>query len=163
MDMIAQLVELAKYNKWANLRLLDVYEGLSPSERTTELNSSFPTIRKTVNHIIWVEMLFLRRWKALSTEDMNAPIIIEDTELRRRWSELESEKETFIKTLDMEILDRIMDYKNIQGEPISLRLWQLMFQGINHSTFHRGQVVTMFRLLGKTPPLTDFIIFCRDL
>jgi uncharacterized damage-inducible protein DinB len=161
--MIAQLAELVKYNKWANLRLLDVYEGLSPSERMTELNSSFSTIRKTVNHIIWVEILFLRRWKALSTEDMNAPIMIEDTELRRRWHDLEAEKEAFIKTLDAGILDRIVDYKNIKGEPISLKLWQLMFQGINHSTFHRGQVVTMFRLLGKTPPMTDFIVFCRGL
>jgi uncharacterized damage-inducible protein DinB len=30
---------------------------------------------------------------------------------------------------------------------------------VNHSSYHRGQVVTLLRQLGKTPPATDFLIY----
>jgi uncharacterized damage-inducible protein DinB len=33
---------------------------------------------------------------------------------------------------------------------------------VNHSTYHRGQIVTMLRQLGAKPPTTDLILFYRE-
>jgi len=32
----------------------------------------------------------------------------------------------------------------------------------NHATYHRGQIVTMLRQLGRTPPSTDYIRWLRE-
>jgi uncharacterized damage-inducible protein DinB len=32
---------------------------------------------------------------------------------------------------------------------------------VNHSTYHRGQVTTMLRILGAAAPATDLILFYR--
>ena len=32
---------------------------------------------------------------------------------------------------------------------------------INHSSYHRGQIVTFLRQLGATPPSTDLILYYR--
>jgi uncharacterized damage-inducible protein DinB len=42
-------------------------------------------------------------------------------------------------------------------------LWQAIFQCVNHSTFHRGQLIEKLRKLGKTPPATDYVLFCRGI
>jgi uncharacterized damage-inducible protein DinB len=33
---------------------------------------------------------------------------------------------------------------------------------VNHSTYHRGQVATMLRQLGKTPQSTDYLLFLDE-
>ncbi|MGI8581133.1 MAG: DinB family protein [Chitinophagaceae bacterium] len=42
-------------------------------------------------------------------------------------------------------------------------MYEMLLHLFNHQTFHRGQIVTMFRQLGfdKIPP-TDFIVFSRS-
>ena len=37
----------------------------------------------------------------------------------------------------------------------------LMRHVVNHSTYHRGQVATQLRHLGRTPPTTDLIAYLR--
>ena len=34
---------------------------------------------------------------------------------------------------------------------------------VNHASYHRGQVVTMLRQLGRKPPVTDLIVYHREL
>jgi uncharacterized damage-inducible protein DinB len=33
---------------------------------------------------------------------------------------------------------------------------------VSHSTYHRGQVATLLRQLGQTPPTTDFLVFLGE-
>jgi uncharacterized damage-inducible protein DinB len=33
---------------------------------------------------------------------------------------------------------------------------------VNHATYHRGQLASMLRQLGKTPPSTDLVRFYRE-
>ncbi len=37
--------------------------------------------------------------------------------------------------------------------------WQIVLHAINHTTFHRGQIVTMLRALGVQPPNTDLTCY----
>ncbi|MDR3585137.1 MAG: DinB family protein [Desulfosporosinus sp.] len=40
-----------------------------------------------------------------------------------------------------------------------LELWKQMLHVTNHSTFHRGQTVTMLRQLKKIPPSLDLFYY----
>ena len=41
-------------------------------------------------------------------------------------------------------------------------LWQLVQHVTNHSTYHRGQVVTFLRQLGAKPAATDLVAWDRE-
>jgi uncharacterized damage-inducible protein DinB len=44
-----------------------------------------------------------------------------------------------------------------EGGAAETRFGETMFQVVNHSTYHRGQVNARLRELGVTPPLVDYI------
>ena len=54
---------------------------------------------------------------------------------------------------------RAVSYVNVKGETWTYRLEEMLVHLVNHSTYHRGQVATMLRQLGKTPEPTDYLLF----
>ena len=53
-------------------------------------------------------------------------------------------------------------YINVEGKTFSNPVWESVHHCMNHSAYHRGQIVTMLRQLGITTiPSTDFIVYCR--
>lgn len=56
------------------------------------------------------------------------------------------------------LLDRI-SYENLQGQHWEYALTHMMQHVVNHSTYHRGQVVTLLRHLDQTPPTTDCLVY----
>jgi uncharacterized damage-inducible protein DinB len=137
--------------------------NISSPEFETDLGGSFPTIKETLMHILWVELLFLRRWQGSSTVDLSQPPDLHGVEaIKAAWEKLEKERTHYLRELNEGKLDETIQFLNTRGQSISIELWQAIFQCANHSTFHRGQIVTKFRQLGKVPPLTDFVLFCRE-
>jgi uncharacterized damage-inducible protein DinB len=44
-----------------------------------------------------------------------------------------------------------------------LHTFREMFRhAVDHSSYHRGQLVTLLRQVGATPPGTGLIAFCRE-
>ena len=65
--------------------------------------------------------------------------------------------------LDDRALERVIEYKSTAGVPGASVLWHMLQHVVNHSTYHRGQVTTMLRQLGATPPTAmDLIAFYRE-
>ena len=64
--------------------------------------------------------------------------------------------------LDDEALEREVDYRNTAGTPFTSRMDEMLRHVVDHSTYQRGQVVTMLRQLGATPPPTGLIVFYRE-
>ncbi|TCD21040.1 damage-inducible protein DinB [Pedobacter psychrodurus] len=59
-------------------------------------------------------------------------------------------------------LDKRILYTTTQGVQYENRLDEILFHLFNHSTYHRGQVVTLLKKEGFTPPVTDYIMLKRD-
>ena len=57
----SQLVNLAKYNLWANKKLIGFLSKLEPVLLDKELISSFKTIRETLYHIWDAELIWFTR------------------------------------------------------------------------------------------------------
>lgn len=64
-----------------------------------------------------------------------------------------------LKTVDCE---KPLDYKNSQGLPFTNSVSDILFHIINHSTYHRGQLISLLKLNGIQPLVTDYIFYKRE-
>lgn len=160
---VDEVRRLFSYTEWANARIIDCLRGLSEEQLTRPIESSFPSIRDTLAHIVMAEWIWLRRWQGESPTQrppwtLDAPslqTIVENLEA------IQHEREQFLNGLTDEQLQRALDYRTMNGEAHTNRLGELMSHVVNHSSYHRGQLTTMLRQVGATPPSTDLIVFLR--
>ena len=73
-----------------------------------------------------------------------------------------AELSAFCEPLTEDSLTRLLSYRNLKGEHLSLPLGPVMLQLANHSTYHRGQVATLLRQLGAEPRPTDLVVYWRE-
>lgn len=158
-----ELRSLFAYNRWAALRLLDAIEGLSDEEFNRDLGSSFPSVAATLVHIMGAEWVWLQRWLGTSpTSFPDATAMTSVAAVRARWTQLWAEQQAWLDTIDEGALQGVLSYRAFDGQPFAQPLGRLALHVINHSTYHRGQVATMLRQLGRTPPSTDLVRFYRE-
>ena len=156
----ATIETLFAYNRWANARVLDAAAKLTPEQFTRDLRSSHHSVRDTLVHIISGEWIWLMWWQGKSPKEMFDPAEFPAmAALRARWAQVEREQAEFVGEATDESLRQEIRYTNLRGESYAYPLWQMMHHIANHSTFHRGQVVTMLRQLGAVPPATDSLVF----
>lgn len=75
---------------------------------------------------------------------------------------MEAEQQAFINCLSDDLLEKRVSYENLQDQRWEYSLAQMMQHVVNHSSYHRGQVITLLRQLGQTPPATDFLVFLDE-
>jgi uncharacterized damage-inducible protein DinB len=156
-DRIKQFYE---YNRWANDRTFEAASRLTTEEYTKDLHSGHRSVRDTFVHIISVEWIYLLRVRGDSPKTLWPPLDFPTLgKLRARWSELAPEQMSFISHLTDDQLKGPMTYTNLAGKSNTYPLWQILLHGVNHSTYHRGQIATMLRQLGARPEETDFLRF----
>ena len=152
------------YNEWANTKIADVLREVEDQIFFQDNKSSFPSIAKTVLHIwdaqhIWVSRMqgsSLSKWPSASfkgSKDDSLNGLIESS----------SELSAFIRAKSKSFLSTLYAYKNMKGEPFENTYEDTLFHVVNHTTYHRGQIVTMLRDAGlKVLPATDLIHYLRS-
>ena len=50
-------------------------------------------------------------------------------------------------------------WTNRKGETFTQPLWHTVLHLVNHSSYHRGQVVSLLRQMGYQPPSTDLVYY----
>jgi len=156
----SQIIDLYSYDDWANKKLLTAVSQLENEEYIRDLSSSFKSMRDTMVHILGAEELWLSRWMGehgralLNSDDFPTYASLTD-----RWDDFRNHIDQFLVSLTEEDLKQEISYKNLKGIPYSLELWKQMLHVTNHSSYHRGQVVTMLRQLKKQPPSLDLISY----
>lgn len=66
-----------------------------------------------------------------------------------------------IKIIQNKDLDGIIEYQNSKGTKFENGIFEMLFQAINHSTYHRGQINSLLKQNGIAPLLTDYIFYKR--
>jgi uncharacterized damage-inducible protein DinB len=152
--------DLYEYNRWANARVLDAVSKLKPEQFTKDLQSSHRSVRDTVAHLLAAEWIWLERWKGVSPGALLDPNEFTSVEaVRTRLSKVEGECAEFIDGLTDQSLDAAITYTNTRGEQWTYPLGQMLQHVANHSSYHRGQVVTMLRQLGAEVYPVDLLVF----
>ena len=57
--LAGHFVAMARNNAWANHRLLAACKTLTPEEFAAPRQSFFPSLRATLNHILWVDIYYI--------------------------------------------------------------------------------------------------------
>ena len=158
-----ELRTLFDYNRWATLRTLDAAASLTAEELTRDLKSSFPSVLATLVHGLSAEWVWLERWNGQSPNAfLDSTALASVAAVRERWDALWREQRAFLARLDEGDAERALSYRLFNGDTDTRPLGELMRHVVNHATYHRGQVVTMLRQLGKTPPSTDYVRWLRE-
>ena len=150
--------ELYQFNSWANRRILEACFPLTDEQFLRDLGSSFPSIRDTLVHILWAELVWLDRLNGrLPRPDLINPLPSTPSEVLSAWSPIEKGLETYVNSVSDADVDRKMEYLNWQGNRYGYSVGNILKHIVNHGTYHRGQVATMLRQLGARPVATDFL------
>ena len=149
---------LASYTSWANNTLLSWLRTKPAELLTQEVPSSFPSITSTLRHMWKAQrhwLYFFRNETGTSaeppegtTEETIDGLIAQSAELA-----------AYTGALSAGEVSAVCHVKNrlLEG---ALPLYDCLLQMMNHSTYHRGQVVTIGRNLGFTDaPMTDYNIY----
>lgn len=66
-----------------------------------------------------------------------------------------------IKILEELDISATLNYQNSKGVKFQNTIRDILFHVANHSTHHKGQIISDFRQSGITPLVTDYIFFKR--
>ncbi len=157
-------MQYVRYNLWANKNLSKVLETVDPSWIDKEIKSSFPSIRKTAFHIWDAEYIWLCRFKGVSLSRFPSKELSPDTSILR-FLEGAQEFLAFLEKQNDDFFSASTTFKDTSGTEHTMENSGMIFHTMNHSSFHRGQIVTMLRNVGfeGEMPRTDMIIYLREL
>jgi uncharacterized damage-inducible protein DinB len=152
--------ELYAYNRWANAQVLTSISGLTDEQLTRDLGASHRSIRDTLAHILHWEWGWLQRWTPTpQSRTFSAETLPDVAALKAGVRIVESAQAELLESLTDGRLAGVVGYVNGRGETWAYPLWQQLYHVVNHSSHHRGQVVSMIRQLGCEPATTDFLAF----
>lgn len=149
--------EYSAYDHWANGLLHDRLKDAPSEALDAMIVSSFPSIRSTLMHIRNAEATWLARmtgamvkWPAEPGEELGTFL----THVQRM--------RDHVRSLSVNDLTEVITYTDLRGRAHAQTRWRILMHCFNHSTYHRGQVVTMMRQLELLPvPAMDLVVFQR--
>jgi uncharacterized damage-inducible protein DinB len=157
--------ELVTFNSWANQRLAGWLNTKPEAILDTPAVSSFPSIRATITHIWYTENAWLSWLRGEKpTKPYGQSFTGERDELFSGWTGQSKIFEEFVYSLTEEAVAGNCSFKAPirwpEYDDFEKPVFDLILHAMNHSTYHRGQIITMARTLGITdPPMTDFIFW----
>lgn len=158
------LLQLAKYNTWANKLFIDVLLQLNEQQLDMEIVSSFPSIRKTVYHMWSAEDIWIQRLNLVEQPVWLAGVFDGSfEEAIEKWKQSSEALVVFVeKQFSDDSFKHVVHYYNLQKQSTKVPVYAGLVQALNHATYHRGQLVTMLRQAGiKKIPQTDFYVFAK--
>jgi uncharacterized damage-inducible protein DinB len=160
---VNEFLELFDYNAWANRTIFDAARSLPAEQYSRDLKSSYGGVHGTLAHIVWAEQLWLHRWVGKPNPAVPQGADLQDLgAVRDRWEAVEAERGAFLATFPAARLEETKLVKPSSGGEYVHTFRQMFRHFINHSSYHRGQIVAFLRQLGHKPPSTDLILYYRQ-
>ncbi len=151
--------QLADYELWANTRFVQRLQPENDDVLDRNVPSSFPSLRATLLHIRDAE----NAWYARLT---GVPVVWPASPEREIGDLLTytAQLHDLVKGYSAGDLEGTCIYHDLKGNEHRQGRWQMLMHCFNHSTQHRGQLITMMRALGLDHiPANDLIVYQRSL
>jgi len=140
--------EFIRYTELADKEILDVFNSTS---------KNMPDVERLFSHVLNAQHIWISRiegtpiqfeiWQEHAKKDFEEISRINFKRIKATFAEKE--------------LGEIITYKDSRGNEYKNKVGEMYMQMLNHSTYHRGQIVSMFKREGFVPPVTDYIYFKR--
>jgi len=155
-----ELADLYAYNAWANDRMLASVEDLSGEEYARVLGGGWPSVADTLAHLASATRAWDERFGGRSPERLLTAADLPKLE----------DAAAMLRAADAALADRvrassaaeresILSYMNLQGVTKRVPAWAVFRHAVNHASYHRGQIASMVRRLGKEPKATDLVFW----
>ena len=124
--------------------------------------SSFPSIELTLLHLMNVESIWWQRMKLVENIHIIEASTFTVTQISQKILDASTQWKEWVDKSTTAAFEHEFVYRNSKKEQFKQPVFQMLLHLFNHQTYHRGQIVTMFKQLGvdKIPP-TDFIEWSR--
>jgi uncharacterized damage-inducible protein DinB len=154
---------LLDYTVWANHRAMRAAATLASEDFRRDLGSSHGGVRGTLVHTMGAEWIWLERWKGVSpARALDEGEFADVMAVRERWTVIEDHRASWLASLRDGALQETIRYTTLDKRSWETPLWQLVQHVANHSTYHRGQVVTLLRILGAKATSSDMVLWDRE-
>jgi uncharacterized damage-inducible protein DinB len=162
--MKAHFERMARYNRWANRRIYGVVAQLEPEEIQAPRSGFFPSIAKTLNHLLVTDRIWIGRFtNKLSDHKSLDEAPYDDFAALTAAREAEDQRLIALtKDLSQAQIEGVLNYKNMAGEPKSSEMLPLLAHLFNHQTHHRGQAHAMISSTRVAPPPLDLVYFIYE-
>jgi uncharacterized damage-inducible protein DinB len=144
------LQQIANYNYWADSKIIEWLHQINEGQWDQVIDSSFSSIAQTAIHIVSAEKYWVDHWthkpepKFLSMEFKGAK-----NELIGIWTRSSADFSTCVENYPEANYLQAVRFKYPKGGGTGqMEFWQTVVHAINHSTYHRGQLVTLLRQAG---------------
>lgn len=164
MTLETLLKDSAAYNLWAHTRLVNWLKNHPSNLLEREMASSFPTIALTLLHIWGAEKVWHERLCQAPLEPFLSQTFQGTTEeVLQGLLKMSETFANYVEELPEDDFHAYCDFKLLNGTADRRIRSNMIHHCMNHSSYHRGQVVTMARSVGLTdPPQMDYILYVRQ-
>jgi uncharacterized damage-inducible protein DinB len=163
--MKAHFQRMAAYNRWANEKLYEAVGRLTPAAFAAPRVGFFPSLAKTLNHILVGDTMWLGRLDGKGSPGvtrLDQILHLEFAPLRAARAALDQRIIAFVDGLTEQRIGEVLAYKTSTGIAQETAIDQVLAHVFNHQTHHRGQAHAMLSSTEVPPPSIDLIYFLRD-
>lgn len=161
LTMASFLTDLAIYNQWANQTLVDWLKTKPAELMGKTVPSSFPSLKETLVHIWDTQRFWLSVWQQVPPPPSFRFVGFDGTieDVFDGIVEQSAEMADYIQSLTESELQEEVVLTTPWVEGVRSRI-EFIQHCLNHSSYHRGQVVTIGRNVGLTDaPMTDYSFY----
>ncbi|WP_420574865.1 DinB family protein [Kordia sp.] len=154
MEQKTKTIELVRYNLWANKRLISWLKDNDDELMSKKCASSFSSILQTLDHMIDGQLFY---YAALKEIPIEKPWNNSLEKIYKGLIEQSSDFVTYVEHQDTFEDSRLIRINRLKG---NFPQFEIIQHCMNHSTFHRGQVITIgHQLLLTKAPSTDMLFY----
>ena len=153
------LIQMFKYNKWANSKYRKVLQDISMEDLS--INTEYGLLLDRIVHIFAsYEMWHKRLHNQSPTGVIKSSDFSNWYELANKWVEMDDLLIDYLSTVSQELFDVTVSYTSLDGREFTRKREDILFHLIQHPTYHRGQLSSYFKH-SKLPnfPATDVVVY----
>lgn len=144
------LTILTQYNHWATQKTIAFLEKTSPDQWAQDLGGSFKSLADNVLHLLSAEKLTCERLQGTQQPFLANSFVGSKAEILALWATYSQKLAEIVAGFDDESPDTLLQFKTLKGTDMEMERYKLITHVVNHSTYHRGQLVNYLRQLGFT-------------
>ncbi|WP_028532245.1 DinB family protein [Paenibacillus sp. UNC217MF] len=158
--MAANIVQLIDYHVWANARIMNHLAGLPSEVFIKPVDVGFATIAAVIHHMMSADALWFARIRGDRTTPEEGNQFASLQEAIDYTNNVYTQMRAYVGSIPDP--EKIMTYRTRRGVEVHNTISDIVYQIVNHGSYHRGNISTMLRLLGHEGVLTDYIAYIHS-
>lgn len=152
------LEKMLTYHVWADDKVRNVLRGFTDEEFTREIGPPFGSVKNVCVHIVVAieyNMQFIGTAAVEGEELYKAVGALSKDDLLKRWEKIDN---NLLKAAQ-KVKEPILFPNFVSGGEVLLEPEDFFLQYITHTVYHRGQLMSLIKSLGKEGVTTDYLLF----